>query len=146
MIESWATSALIFAGKAVFTIKNRRTGNHFTFKVMKPNRKLPRKGIWWVLTKTHDNSWLYMFSIFDDPGEKPYAKLTPASGIKDIDTHPAAIAIMWFLDKLNTNKIPDDLILKFSNRCCRCGRELTDVVSIQRHVGPECVKYIGTER
>ena len=144
-MEEWPTTALIFAGKAVFTIKNPDNGHHYTFKIQKPTHKLPIRGIWWVLTKDYNNRWMYMFSFRYRNDGKVYAELTPNSGITTLD-HPAAKAVVWFITKLNECKVPGRLILEFSNYCCRCGRQLTDVKSIQRHVGPECIKYIGTEK
>ena len=148
MIEEFSTSALIFAGKAVFTIKNKETGNHYTFKVQKPTSNLPahvKAGMWWVSCKSHNNQWIYMLTAKWENGRGLFLRLTANSGITTME-HPAAKAFDWFIRKLNDRQLPDKLILEFSDRCCRCGRELTDVRSIQQHVGPECIKYIGMER
>jgi len=129
---------LLFAGNSIFTIKNEKTKNHYTFRVKKPRSAAAR--VWNISVMGPYNNWLYMFTLrngnyhFSDW----YSRVKP----EDIRVK----AFIWFLNALNRERLPDKLSVQFSNHCCRCGRRLTDVESIKANVGPECRKYINTER
>ena len=129
---------LIFAGNAIFTVKNTKTGNHFTFKVKKPN-----KGpacVWHVSVLGPYQNWLYMFTIRDNQCmfSSQYSRTTE---------HDIRVQVfIWLMRTLNKQKLPDIIDLQFSDFCCRCGKRLTDINSIKRKLGPECVKYFETER
>lgn len=130
------TVRLIFAGFSIFTIKNKETGNHFTFKVQKPRKSQGR--VWHVSYMGPYQNWLYMFTIAN-------GNLRWSSKSRVIDGHPAAVAFIWLMNKLNLRIQFNKMILEFSDNCCRCGRRLTDIDSIQRRIGPECNKYFNYE-
>ena len=145
---TWKTvEDMIFAGHATFTILNTETNNHFTYRIRKPDKMLPRSGVWWVWSKDENGGWHYLFSYFDDPNDfsKLIPKITGRSAIKSWD-HIQAKAILWYVNRLRQRRIPKNVVIQFADHCCRCGRQLTDPKSLDRGIGPECVKVLGLER
>lgn len=123
----------IFGGKAVFTLRSKRTGVRFTYSV-----KASKDGkVFFASVLTGSNNetdYTYMGIIpADNPqGLRPTAKsrITPAA--------PSFRALAWALGHLGSA----DMELFHEGRCCRCARRLTDPESITLGIGPECRKTI----
>jgi len=50
----------------------------------------------------------------------------------------SAIAFTWVWNKLSAGQMPEDLEVWHEGRCSKCGRQLTDPVSISVGMGPTC--------
>lgn len=131
----------ILAGNATFTIKSKRTGKHFTYKV-----KQAKKGVkppYFVMLMTgpdNNHHFSYFATIFVTQyryGRK--AKLSRSSlGVR---------AFEWFWKKLIANvDIRHEVEFYHEGRCCRCGRKLTHPKSVETGIGPECAGRTKTNQ
>tara|TARA_R110002126_G_scaffold30086_1_gene98658 strand:+ start:48 stop:488 length:441 start_codon:yes stop_codon:yes gene_type:complete len=125
----------IFSGKAVVTISSAKTGTHFTFKISEKDGE--------VFFVKHlfgpDNSWN---GDWDFLGFVRAEDSVPVScllaGRKGKPGAPSFKALAWTLINLHDGKIPDTLTIQHNDACGKCGRELTDPVSVATGLGPIC--------
>jgi hypothetical protein len=122
----------IYAGNATFTITNTKTGNRFTYKV----RKSKDNDIYFVSVLTgSDNTNDYSYIGFI---KNELFKTSKKS--KVTSDSPSFKVFNWFM--ININKIPSIVQVLHEGSCGRCGRKLTTPESIERGIGPECVRIM----
>lgn len=114
---------------AVFTIKSLQTGKDFTYKISK---------------KLYNDRWFTFVRV-----EKQYMNFTYLGSYfkgklylkgKQVST-PSANAIGFVLDQVEkgrTEWLDKKMEFFHTGKCLCCGRELTDVESIKRGIGPVC--------
>lgn len=122
----------ILAGSAIVTLRSRRTGAHYTFRV----RASSGGSAHFVTQLVAPDQYEYLAAIID--GELRLTRKSPAEPTRPI----LAFAFMW--NWLKQGVIPSDLELYHEGRCGRCGRPLTNPDSINRGIGPECSKFSAT--
>jgi hypothetical protein len=49
--------------------------------------------------------------------------------------------IRWAVKAVAKGSLPEGYKIQHEGKCCRCGRTLTTPESIERGIGPECVKH-----
>jgi hypothetical protein len=125
----------VFAGNATFTIVSKTTGKHFTYKLRRPSAEKPT--FISVMTGGSDE-YNYLGIATPDRG----AVLTAKSKFQK--SSPAYLAVDYFLRWAASPAadLPAKLEFYHAGRCGRCGRELTDPVSIERGLGPECAEKL----
>ena len=138
------TDALAFmiAGKYTVTIKSEVTGNHFTYKITQGPED--NKDMYFVKVLTGpDNSWngdwMYIGYIVPTPG----ASFQLMAGRKGRSEAPSFGALSWVMKNFtNANRTNDTigatLTIQHAGKCGKCGRKLTDPVSIETGLGPIC--------
>ena len=120
----------ILAGKAIFTIRNPKTGASFTYRVKQP--KDCSKWFVGVLTGP-DNTSNYSYIGFLNEGKQfVYGRKSRIT-----EGAPSVLAFKWFMSNLGNLKGVECF---HSGRCARCGRVLTVVESVTSGLGPECRK------
>lgn len=134
-ISSTALEMVLLAPKnnigAEFTIRSKDSGKDYTYKI----QRSAFKGNWY----THifvEKTYLH----FDYLGQ--YFKGQIWSKKQPVTT-PAAIAIAWVLGKVDEKRFTflDSKIDVFHlGSCLRCGKTLTDAISIEHGLGPICRK------
>jgi hypothetical protein len=130
----------IFAGKAIFTIRNNDTGNRFTYRLM----KVEDADVFFVSVLTgSDNNTSYSFfgTIFD----KTRFSLSKNKSRLDINDPKHMMAIktfQWFFDTLIsiTKPFPSQVQIWHEGVCGTCGKKLTVPESIDIGLGPICAK------
>lgn len=129
----------MFAGHAVFTLKSKSTGAHYTFRVMAPDEKQSTMRFVSLRTGADDAHWSYFGNIRLDGESARYWHGHKAKMSKDA---PGAVAFNWFLLHLLAGHEVTLSQMEFwhEGRCCRCGRELTNPESIARGIGPVCAR------
>jgi hypothetical protein len=170
-LTDWdAVRAYVFAGKAVFTLHNPKTGVRLTYKVTAKKEDLKavadekqrieqaaERGL--LLPTDADAQCLredfvtYFVTLLrgqDNVHDFAYMGVLRKPGSFFITTksqvtrHPTSYkALVWFLDAMrNGREILGGKPLEFwhSGRCGCCGRMLTVPESVARGVGPECWK------
>lgn len=125
--------AFALAGKARFTVRSTKTGTRFTFKVSKKG-----EGPHFVsLLSGSDNmgDYTYLGTVFPDGSYRHAASSRVATTAK------SAVAFSWIWRHVEAGKeLPEGVQVWHEGRCGRCGRVLTTPESIERGLGPECMK------
>jgi hypothetical protein len=132
----------MLAGNAIFTIDNGK-GEHFTFRMSQPEGALNRLDSYFlsVLTGPDNNRDYTYMGIFD----AHWCNLIATKGSK-ITTEAKSWKVAAWLMKViwSGRNLPDGYVIRHEGRCGRCGRRLTVVQSIDRGIGPECEKLMGS--
>lgn len=123
----------ISAGKATFTVKSLKSGNHITFKVKKS--KKPTGPSHFVTVRDDADgigSYSYLGVLWNGVDFN--------HGVRSQLAHDGVFAntARWFFNQLKLNQIPAKCELWHEGRCGRCGRALTHPESIASGIGPEC--------
>lgn len=133
--------AFVTAGRAKFTIRSKKTSQHFTYYIrLSPKRmgSVRDKDALFVSVLTGPDVFSYIGMITDE-GDFRLTKNSKASA-----DAPSVLAFDWFWRHIDTNAL-DELDFFHIGECARCGKELTHPVSIERGFGPECLKLMGME-
>jgi len=122
-------------GRALFTVSNNK-GVHYTFKI----RKRKESPYFVSLLTGADNTSNYTYLGIFNPHHKSLI-LTYASKMA-LDSTPVKV-FNWAVQQVYENKVlPEGYAIQHEGKCGRCGRLLTDNVSIDRGFGPECWHHI----
>lgn len=143
-LQSKDMMPFILGGKALFTIRNNKTGTRFTYKVQCPKDKKPEDAdIYFVklLTGT-DNENSYRYIGYVRKAERPLFYYGVKSKISK-DAKGVTAFEHVFNQLLSLNKTHADLEIWHEGKCCRCGRTLTVPESIEDGIGPECKRIIN---
>lgn len=139
----------IFAGNATFTLRSKRTGRRFTYKVTQASRSFHngRKDQYFCKLLNGPNNegdFAYFGMIYGSPKTQlkyVHGKPDKACAMKSA---PSVQGFMYFMGHLvDHDSLPPDVEFWHEGRCGMCGRKLTDPVSIDRGFGPECVGKLG---
>lgn len=117
------------AGRAVFTIKSRKTGKHFSYKIVRPVSGAGKHATLFVHLAIGVDDWIYM-GVYD-PRRETF-RLTGKSQFTL--AAPSVLALRWFLSNIDSPQVE----FRHAGRCGRCGRVLTHPESIDSGMGPEC--------
>ena len=127
----------IFGGNATVTLESAKTGKWFTFRIRKSKKDDENSPFFVSVLSGPDNfaNYSYIGVITSD---KKTFKLTQKSKVSsDAISYKA---FNFFFVQLVNGKIHEDLRVYHSGKCGRCGRKLTTPESINRGLGPECMK------
>ena len=142
----------ILGGESTFTILSVKTGKRFTFKCSQSKKwndtlkkEVPQER-WFisVLTGSDNNSdYSYIGTIDSKENGKWVLRLTQKSKISK--EAPSYIAFTTILDYLQNsvkfiNSLRDKLKIYHDGNCSKCGRHLSDPVSVSVGQGPICNK------
>lgn len=130
--EAFKTFAL--AGRATFTVRSHKTGQHFTFDLGKSD-----------VTNM-------FFAHVHTGGEPAYVGFVLKNelyrgvikGKKGLDErNPCSVALSWVLRELHKGVLPACATIQHEGRCGVCHRPLTNPASIASGIGPECAAKVG---
>lgn len=146
------------AGNAKFTVENMKTGNRFSFRVKKSNKK-EQPNLYFVSVDTnlenrrniltqklndnfekykHSFQYNYLGVIFSDSKKYFWSK---KSRIKQDSQYNEVFK--WIFNRIKTSSMPDFVEFYHNNYCARCGKTLKVPESIISGFGPECEKIMG---
>ena len=141
-LEDQYVGKFIIAGKAIITVKNIDSGNHFTFSINqckdiienKDGDKI-KKPLWFVSVCRGYDEWLYIGLI----NEK--LEFIPS---KKIDSETISIkSFKWIIKHyIHSNDYDKRLEFYHEGYCGKCGRMLTEPESIKCGFGPYCITTI----
>lgn len=120
---------------AAFTIRSKRTGKDFTFKVS----QIPFKGVNYLHIKTETEYLNFRYTGWYRDGE--VVRKDKNTGKTNPVTTPASSAVAWFLRQLfagNYAGLDSGLDIFHLGKCLKCGKTLTDSQSIEIGIGPVC--------
>jgi hypothetical protein len=141
IIEPARLRDFIMGGKAIFTVKSGKTGKHFTFKVIPPKKEDKDKSpVYFVKVLTgsdNTSNYTYIGHIWRDSFTFVHGKKSRIGA-----DAPSVVAFSWLMRKVKSEDVPmlSKVEVWHEGRCCRCGRLLTDPLSIELGIGPECRK------
>lgn len=133
-VRAGSEREFVLAGRAVFTLRSRRTGDRFTYQVKARDISDPRT-VWFVSVLTgaqNDSDYSYLGFI---NAEEVFVN----GGVKSRIGYdaPSAKGFAWFwrhVDALDLEQVE----VWHEGACGRCGRALTDPESIASGLGPVC--------
>ena len=133
-----AIREFVLAGSAVFTLKSRKTGTHYTYhvKAAKPTPQYPNPA-WFVRVLTGPNNtedYTYIGRL-DDRGTFRSVRGGAAA--------PYVRAFEYLGQRIAMGALPDVLEFYHAGKCGRCNRVLTTPESVSSGIGPECKKKMG---
>jgi hypothetical protein len=129
--------AFMMAGNATVTLKSRKTGTRFTYRIRASE---DGKVHFVALLRGENNESDYSYfgyvrrGVFCHGGQK--AKVERDA--------PSVRAFAWSFKQLQGHELPDSLEIWHEGRCGRCGRKLTVPESIASGIGPDCAEQMGT--
>jgi len=120
----------IFGGNSIFTCRNTKTGNRFTFKVTKHKKE----EVYFVKVLTNPDVYEFIGSV------RKESKYKHSRKSRISDEAQSTRVFDFLINRLRTNTLPEFVEIWHEGRCGRCGRSLTVPNSIETGFGPECVK------
>jgi hypothetical protein len=124
----------ILGGRALFTIKNEQTGNRFTYSVVKPNDETPYF-VKVLRGANNETDYSFIGSVFRNSTSAKYVHSKKSKVSEDAQS---VKVIKYLLGNLST--LPSQIKIYHSGNCGKCGRTLTDPISIETGLGPHCRK------
>lgn len=142
MEDPTAIMEFMLAGKAVFSLKSARTGQHFTYQVSraKDNGKEGTPLTWFVgLLTGPDNGADYTYiGIIRARGNGDVPKFRTTAKTQNPES-PSVRGFHWFTRQVfEDGSQLDQVECWHAGRCGRCKRLLTDPESIKTGIGPVC--------
>jgi hypothetical protein len=119
--------AFVFAGRAQFTIKDHNFNTTLAVRV-RQNESNP--DMFWVRSSSEFLGTIYK--------ERFVIKETIASD-------PKAHFFLKFFTLMITGQLPDSMEVYHHTKCGMCSRPLTDPLSIEIGIGPDCRKKLGID-
>ena len=154
-LTDWAAvRAYLFAGKAVFTLANPKSGIRLTYKVTAKKQdtaeKTRREAAGEVVPENFVTYFVNLLRGPDNTADYAYMGVLRKPGDffitskSQVGRHPVSHkALLYFLDRMrNGREVLGGKPLEFwhSGRCGCCSRLLTVPASVSRGIGPECWK------
>lgn len=132
--------SFLFAGNAVVTVVSKKTGHHATFKFKRPDPEPGKDRPTWVSRMNGPEDKKdggYMATICGEHGTR---ELRRSKKSQYREESPFYQLLKWVVASLDRKVAEPMEQAEFwhEGRCGRCGRALTDPVSISRGLGPEC--------
>lgn len=130
------------AGNAVVTIRSKKTGAHFTYRVTGTDGKTFSEPTWFVGVATDYLEFRYLGLMSCNAYSKAYNLRLTAKSCAWRGA-PSFLAFQFLLDQLRAPALSPYLEVRHEGKCGRCGRPLTHPDSIDRGIGPECWEILG---
>lgn len=131
----------VLGGNAIVTIESGKTGQHFTYKIIRSKNDDNLYFIKLLRGPDNLNDYTYVGCYFADTKafvvEKKYRNV-------DVNAWPKSIRAIRYVF-LNLDDVPYLIRVYHEGRCCRCGRVLTTPESIRKGIGPECELHMITK-
>jgi hypothetical protein len=127
----------ISAGRAVFTLTSKKTGQSFTYRVARPASDPERGPLFASVLTGPDNTadYTYMGIVNLDSAGVPMGWVQVTRNSKVGSDAPSFKALHWFLQRGGQSPMVE---FRHEGRCGRCARVLTVPSSIDSGFGPEC--------
>ena len=119
----------IFGGKAFVTFQNPTTGNRFTYRVTKHKTD----DIFFVSVLTNPDTYQFIGSI-----KNFVFKYSKKSNIS-FDSR-SVIVFDYVLNHLGMGTLNSSIEIFHDGKCGKCGKQLTDPISVESGLGPKCRK------
>lgn len=123
----------IHAGNATVTLVSLKTSTRYTYRVR----------------ASKDGKVNFVFVMYGNDNESDYVYIGIIRGTTFMRTAKSKIpvndvrlnAFAWVHAQLADGQLPETLQVWHEGKCGRCGHKLTVPESIERGIGPECIKH-----
>lgn len=134
---------MLAAGNVVVTVKSLKTGEHITVKLASRLKNDSGRGKKWQPAGPDEATHIFASVRSADRAgwDDKIGTYYPRNGrfYEDNNADPARVwAAAAVFQWLNGDAEEKNATYQESNECGRCGRQLTDPVSIDRGIGPDC--------
>lgn len=136
------TLDFVKAGKATFTLENKVTAKHLTFRVTrsKPTERHPVPAFFVLVMKGSDNEGDYSYMGVLNTRTN---QLTMTARSRFAADSVEVRAFNYAMARIAAAAPDTDKVtVHHEGRCGRCGRLLTHPDSIESGIGPECGKFM----
>jgi hypothetical protein len=133
--EASAAKAFIQAGNAYLTLRSRKTGTRYTYRV-RASKDGNVSFVSALYGPDNESSYVYLGMLKGD-------ELSLTAKSKATPDDPRWKAFSWTWEMLRTGSLSPSLEVWHDGRCGCCGRRLTVPESIASGIGPECAKRLG---
>jgi len=130
----------IFAGRSVFTLENRETGNYITFKVkeVKKNYKVIPGQFTIQCKALGDKNYGYEFMGFMNTIRNEFRPR-----YRGILEHVGFKTFLWVLKNFERlEEFEEKMSMYHEGVCCKCSMPLTTPESIEKGIGPICEERV----
>ena len=132
-----AITDFLLAGRAVFTLKSKKTDRHYTYKVSRLKKHVPV--LWFVNLMTGPDTFVYIGILEKRNPMKPDVAVFRTTGKTKNPDAPSVKGFDWFSQQVfGEGARLDQVECWHEGRCGRCSRPLTDPQSIASGIGPIC--------
>ncbi len=131
LIAEGKEQEFILAGNSRVTFKSVATGNHFTFKIRKADKRGSSAPEAWFVSVMYDyeeEGYTYLGMI------NSHYNFFATKASRGMEDAPSFLCFKWTWNNLMSDKVE----IWHEGRCGRCGRALTDPTSIDAGYGPHC--------
>lgn len=125
-------------GNAIVTLTSP-TGVHYTYYLRAPwheDKDAFTSDVRFVYCLGTDSKWFYVGGLYDN------GKLFRSTKGSSISARSPAFKGAAYLVKMMNLDFETPMIVQHEGCCARCGRRLTDPISIERGIGPKCRSLI----
>jgi len=149
MTDAKQVLAFMLSGNATLTFKGKTC--RYTYKISKgdePTDEQKAKGwsqAWFVALLTgsdNESDYTYMGIIRTDRRTGILSFYTAGRTRYNMQS-PNVVAFTWAFNIMLQGRMPVGMEVWHEGRCGRCGRKLTDDVSIKNGFGPTCIELMG---
>ena len=123
----------ILAGKAVFTVTDKVSGKHYTYRI----NEADTKGVYFARLGIGFEDAIYMGVIRWRNGAPELFLSTKSKVSRNSDSFRVLNLTLLLAA---TDQLEESKVIKFQHegKCCVCARPLTNSESIDLGIGPEC--------
>lgn len=121
----------LLAGKAIFTVRSEKTGDHLTYQVRQ--WKKAKHGTMHFVSVRTGNDYAKIGVVRDGHD------LSLGGAKSDLPYEDTRVrGFFYVFNHLKRDLMPPKAEIWHEGACGRCGRPLTDPISIERGIGPDC--------
>lgn len=123
---------------APFTVRSKKTGKDFTFKIS----QVPFKSSNYIHIKVETEYLNFKYLGWLKDGN--VVKKNKDTNVNEVVNTPAGQAVSWFLRQLFNNQydtLNSNVDIFHLGKCLKCGKTLTDANSIEVGFGPVCRNF-----
>lgn len=119
----------MFAGKATVSFFNRETNNRYSFKIVRQKDKGDKFWVYWM------GQYLGFFPRVEGPFISFLGKKNSPISKRSLK---AQEVFEWIYPRIIDGTLPEKISSHHNNLCGKCGRPLTDALSLSIGLGPTC--------
>ena len=133
-----AIKTYCMSGNAIVTLTSP-SGVHYTYYIRAPwqdDKESFNEDIRFVYCLGNEGRWVYLGGLYKN------GTLFRSTYNSRISETSESFKGMKYLVKMMNRDFDTPMVVQHEGSCGRCGRRLTDPVSIERGIGPKCINFV----